>query len=296
VKVEGEAAPASVRWARRAAVWRMRPGAHLATLAGLGLLALLLAVAGPPRYAARLAPGMGAPPARPALPVAIAPPATETPIPALTAVAGTTPAITATAVYSTAALLATAEALASVLPTASPDLGLPDNKAVGFQRNDLWNRAIRTAIALYPPPLGYHPPDLFTPVAHLTPLPTEPVRPAGAGSLYEDGWGGDYSKLMVIANQWWETVDAHNLFVYAGRNARTDPLQGQLLVAVYDSATLALVRGPDFYLTPSRHGLVRIIDAVGERLTLRTVDGTLFYFDVPRRQWVAPPPGPSPTP
>jgi hypothetical protein len=232
------------------------------------------------------------PPPRPALPAYRVPQATGIANPPSMPVPGTTP----TGAYSEEGLLATAEAIASTLPTASPDLGLPDNKAVGFQRNDLWNRAIRTAIALYPPPLGYHPPDLFTPVAHLTPLPTEPVRPAGAGSLYEDGWGGDYSKLMVIANQWWETVDAHNLFVYAGRNARTDPLQGQLLVAVYDSATLALVRGPDFYLTPSRHGLVRIIDAVGERLTLRTVDGTLFYFDVPRRQWVAPPPGPSPTP
>ena len=48
------------------------------------------------------------------------------------------------------------------------------------------------------------------------------------------------------------------------------------------------------YRTPRRVGPIRVTDAVGERLTLHADEGTLFYFDVPTRQWVTP--GPSPVP
>jgi hypothetical protein len=147
------------------------------------------------------------------------------------------------------------------------------------------------------PPLGYHPADLFTPVVDLTPEPTEPIRAAGAGVIYDDGWSTLFGKQMHIVNKWWETVGTRMTIVCAGGTfPPEDTLQGKVLAAIEDTTTHAVVSGPDFYLTPSRHGLVRVIDAVGERLTLRAADGTLFYFDVPSRQWVAPPPGPSPTP
>jgi hypothetical protein len=42
------------------------------------------------------------------------------------------------------------------------------------------------------------------------------------------------------------------------------------------------------YTTPANAGLVKVKDAVGERLTLDAPDGTRFYFDVATRQWVNP--------
>jgi hypothetical protein len=50
----------------------------------------------------------------------------------------------------------------------------------------------------------------------------------------------------------------------------------------------AVIGGPDTYNTPTQAGAVQVIDAVGERLTLKAKDGTLFYFDVPSRQWLNP--------
>jgi hypothetical protein len=67
-----------------------------------------------------------------------------------------------------------------------------------------------------------------------------------------------------------------------------------VLVVVYDANGPGILSGPDIYQVPAAVQEVRVIDAVGERLTLRADDGTLFYFDVLTRQWV--PPAPSPVP
>jgi hypothetical protein len=67
-----------------------------------------------------------------------------------------------------------------------------------------------------------------------------------------------------------------------------------VLVEVADATTHAVLQGPDLYKAPGQAESIEIIDAVGERLTLRADDGTLFYFDVPTRQWVNPAPTPTP--
>jgi hypothetical protein len=121
---------------------------------------------------------------RPALPVYSVPPATEITTPLFTAVVGTT----ATAGYSVEGLRATAEAVERILPTASPNPSLPVGKAERFQSTDIWQRAYATAIALYPAPPDYFPPDLLTPVADPPPRrPSPSARPAPASSTMMGG-------------------------------------------------------------------------------------------------------------
>jgi len=56
------------------------------------------------------------------------------------------------------------------------------------------------------------------------------------------------------------------------------------------------------FLTPTQSGPVNITGAVGERLILQSTNRTMFYFDVPARQfvpsltWVSPIATPTPQP
>jgi hypothetical protein len=206
---------------------------------------------------------------------------TPTPVDVITPLPTTTPDYLVT-------LKETAVAIAGTLPTASPYPDWPQEKAVGFQMEDLMRRAYGTAVALYPRPPGYQPPLPETPATSPIPIPTEPIRPAGAGTLYDDGFDAVYSKQMRIASKWWETIGGQTLIVLAGRGFGNRDAQQGLLVIIVEDATHSVIAGPDVYLTPTRHGYAQVIDAEGERLTIRTEDGTLFYFEVPSRRWVNP--------
>ena len=101
-----------------------------------------------------------------------------------------------------------------------------------------------------------------------------------------------------VINQWWEIAgeDGKLIGVQAGAMSRemsADHLENQGMVAVI--VTLFCQQGTNLdsdwieagsYPTPIKAGAVRIIDAVGERLVLRATNGTIFYFDVPARQFV----------
>ena len=67
---------------------------------------------------------------------------------------------------------------------------------------------------------------------------------------------------------------------YAGVTG-SDPSQGAVMV----TPVAAGQRGGR-YLTPTKHGAVRVVDAVGEVLELEAEDGTTFYFDVPSRKFL----------
>lgn len=128
-----------------------------------------------------------------------------------------------------------------------------------------------------------------------TPLPITtpsglPYTIAGAGRIYQDN--SAYMGFPPIKNRWVAEIGDESIEVYAGRD-RFDATQGVLVVLQKNHRT-GVGRGPDGYNTPIKAGAVAIIDAVDQRLTLRAADGTLFYFDVPTRQWVTP--GPSPVP
>jgi hypothetical protein len=144
-------------------------------------------------------------------------------------------------------------------------------------------------------------PDWTPPVVIVsTPVeltPDSAVRMAGVGRIVEDAQTGFSSEIGFFRNQWQEEADTPYGRVYTTIFAgveRHDPLQGLIFMEV---VTQSLSTSFGSYRTPLRAGSIQVIDAVGERLTLRADNGTLFYFDVPTRQWVMPaPPMPSSLP
>jgi len=102
--------------------------------------------------------------------------------------------------YDVPALQATAGALMQILPTASPKPGWPLSKAQGEQQSDLYQRAIRTAVAMNPPPHPL-PPEWFpTHTVSSTPPLEDPTRPAGAGVIDDFVQPGPLSPIISTAN------------------------------------------------------------------------------------------------
>jgi hypothetical protein len=101
--------------------------------------------------------------------------------------------------------------------------------------------------------------------------------PAGSGIIVESGQvpgAGD------IRNRWYQKGESVNTVVYAGRLLK-DRSQGMLLIR-QDGTVFGAPPpgGGGTYYTPTRHGAVRIVGAVGEVLELKAEDGTTFHFDV----------------
>ena len=186
---------------------------------------------------------------------------------------------------------ATIAAIALTLPTATLDVGRPLNKAIVEQRDELYRRARATALANYTPVPVLRPID--TPIPPLTPWGGPPTQVAGAGIIVQTGYCGLY-KLITTRNLWRETTSSTSTIVCAG-NTYDSSQHAQLLVMIVDASTHAVLQGPDLYDTPAQAESVELIDAVGERLTLRADNGTLFTFDVPTRQWGMPTPSPAPS-
>ncbi len=148
-----------------------------------------------------------------------------------------------------------------------------------------------------PPPTSLpYPEILATPAVPRDPYGSLPHRPAGAGTIIDNGDHAD--KSTVIVNRWVEGSGPDRVIVSAGAYRRLPtelssvPAQGFVEVASGQPAA----RPSGIFPTPMRAGTVQIIDATGEVLTLRADDGTLFYFDVAAGKYVAGPTGPaSPT-
>ncbi len=144
-----------------------------------------------------------------------------------------------------------------------------------------------------------------SPVPSLLPTPPAPTtlegetphQIAGAGIIWQET-SPHFTKLMHTRNQWVERENqqGNSVLVCAeSKFPREDPQQGIIGVLYLEHDSGTFISGPDLYLTPLRAGAVQVIDAVGERLTLRAEDGTLFTFDIPTRQWVTPDPSPIPS-
>ena len=127
-----------------------------------------------------------------------------------------------------------------------------------------------------------------------TPIPLTQVAPATTpvmGISYECL---DHSNTFDFGNCWTGRISDEYIFIIAGA-PKTDPARGTL--RVYTTSLDMGNFGPlQIYTTPTNAGLIKVTDAIGERLTLRSNNGTLFYFDVLTRQWVGPPPTPAPSP
>ncbi len=83
-------------------------------------------------------------------------------------------------------------------------------------------------------------------------------------------------------NAWGGFIDGYHFSLYAG-SQQADPNQGVigLVTSMPNSQTI------EQFVTPSKHGAIRVVTAQNNRFTLAATDGTIFYFDLPARQFVA---------
>ena len=87
---------------------------------------------------------------------------------------------------------------------------------------------------------------------------------------------------LDVLNGWSGLVDGNEIVVYAG-SLLDDPEQGAIGITM----RLPYRFLKEAVLTPARHGGVRVVAEQNNRLTLQSVDGETFYFDVPSRRFVA---------
>src|SRR5579859_3283678 len=114
------------------------------------------------------------------------------------------------------------------------------------------------------------------------PLPPGVLHPAGAGTILEDGQSSSLLAFGHFQNQWFEQRDTQTIRVYAGADAHDDQ-QGLLVVTIHSPGQQPQEQ---VFLTPQRAGWIRVVDAVGERLTLQAQNTSLLYFDLPIHQWI----------
>jgi hypothetical protein len=201
----------------------------------------------------------------------------------------------ATSTWSGQALDATAVAIAATLPTLSPNPRSEPTKDAYWRTSKVWDVAIQTAIAIYPPPTPITFPDVFTPTPH-PPWPTEIVhkRPTSQGMIYDERFIGPPCNEVYGTNHWYGTAVSHPTHVCAGED-KMERGRGAIVVEVWYSADQEAAYG-GYFLTPSSQGAVRIQDVIGDQVILVSTNNTVFYFDLATSQWSSPTPGPSPSP
>jgi len=132
-------------------------------------------------------------------------------------------------------------------------------------------------------------PATATPTSTPTTL-TIPSRPAGAGTIFENGQAPFSAMEYLFQNRWEEErADGTRVVVYAGvQGSALDPsrTQGVVVVVVLGTDGNPIAEQSGRYPTPSRAGSVRVTDATGEVLTLAADDGTMFRFDVGSRTYM----------
>jgi hypothetical protein len=108
----------------------------------------------------------------------------------------------------------------------------------------------------------------------------------GPTGIYDD----EYVKASLqqlgfddYGNGWAGIVTGYEVSVFAGA-PRDDPTQG--MVYVFWQLPVQYPSIDNTYPTPSRAGSVRIVAERHNRLTLVSVDQTIFYFDVPSLRYV----------
>lgn len=82
-------------------------------------------------------------------------------------------------------------------------------------------------------------------------------------------------------NAWGGFIDGYRFALYAGA-LQSDPEQGVV------GLVTSLPDGQRFeqFVTPSKHGSVRVVSELNNHITLIALDETIFYFDIPTRQFI----------
>lgn len=180
---------------------------------------------------------------------------------------------------STAQASSTAQVSSTLEVSDTPTLMYPPDKATAIQSRIQTQQAFR--LTPNPPLTIYPPPSESGPT--ITPdLSYVPHQQAGAGVIITGTGsfpfpGGGW--VIAPFNVWFEIPTG--MQVYAG--VTSDPTQGALAILTPQED----IGQPEVYLTPRKAGMVKVVDASGERLVLQSITGSdTFYFDVPTRQFV----------
>jgi hypothetical protein len=139
-------------------------------------------------------------------------------------------------------------------------------------------------------------PATYVPIpgpATYSPVPGS--TPAGAGAIAQlpPVYSGN---MFHIENGWYMDTDSGTTrtSVYAGSSSPAGFISDQGVVIVWqvELVTQNGQRGErivstNVYPTPIQAGSVHVINAQGTRLILQSSKGTMFYFDLPSRQYVS---------
>jgi hypothetical protein len=116
-----------------------------------------------------------------------------------------------------------------------------------------------------------------------TPLRPRPPLPAPSGII-------DDSQVpftgYAIRNQWAGIIANERVMVYAGSPATSgtqDPAQGLIVVETTSLDGYTVTKHGGIYRTPHKDGSLRILSVQGDVLTLRSLDGKTFTFDIGTR-------------
>jgi hypothetical protein len=116
-----------------------------------------------------------------------------------------------------------------------------------------------------------------------TPSPTPPITPFPTGTVESNMYQKASGELLGLNTQnvWVGYVAGNEADVTAGA-LLSDPDQGAiyLVVSIPHGGVMELI------LTPTKHGGVHVVSEQGNRLTLVSTDGTIYYFDVPARRFI----------
>jgi len=162
---------------------------------------------------------------------------------------------------------------ASPNSTQGPAPGMTSSNTPGPDLTQTWvaiptyKAHINETVLAYTPP-----PEVNTPVY----LPT---------GIYDDQRVKISASLLFMdaQNAWYGLGDGYSFALYAGA-LQSDPDQGVLILDIVSPEG----GGYSQYVTSSKHGALRIVsNTQNNRFTLTAADGTLFYFDLPTRQFVA---------
>ncbi len=159
---------------------------------------------------------------------------------------------------------------------------LPPTKRAEVVKQEATRVAAMTAFPLRTPDPRVTP---VLPTSAPTVLVDLPRRRAGAGTIVEIGQAPFSPMQYRIENQWYAEVNNEVIIAFAGLQREPHEMpqdnlgQGVVVVAGRSSDAASFTRPTRTFLTPTKAGPLRIVDADGMTLKLTTPDGTVYLLD-----------------
>jgi hypothetical protein len=116
----------------------------------------------------------------------------------------------------------------------------------------------------------------------ITRTPETPIYlPTG---IYDDQRVRISADLLFIdaQNAWGGFIDGYRFSLYAG-SLQSDSYQGIVGLVINMPGGKSI----EMFVSPSKHGALKVVTQRDNRFTLIATDGMIFYFDLPTRQFVA---------